>query len=98
MTVSLPVGKEFFKPKTAATKCVEKRRFWASSHAAFTPARQLFFPRKRVGDDGIEILKSRAPGQRRANSVDIGHQRRSVARSAAGNLDWEIASACAPYG
>jgi hypothetical protein len=87
MTVSLPVGKGFFKPKTATTECGGKRRFCASSHAALAPGRQLLLPRKGVSDDGIKILKSRAPRQRRTNPVDIRHQCRRVAWTTTGNLD-----------
>ncbi len=57
----------------------------------------MLFPCKCVSDNGVEILKSRSPGERRSNAINIRNQYRRVAGTAGGNIDRKIATACAPH-
>src|ERR1039458_7095918 len=50
-----------------------------------------------MADDGVEVLELRAPVERSANAIDIGHQRGRIARSPSANLYDKIASADPPH-
>src|SRR5512135_340731 len=57
----------------------------------------MLFPCKCVSDDGVEILKSRPPEERRSNAIDIRNQCRRVAGTAARDIDLKFDPAYAAY-
>ena len=92
----MPAEREFFKPKTGPEKRRKPAAFRPSGNGVFAEACELLFPCEGVGDNAVEILGSRAPGQGRLNAFAL-QQRGRIAWTAARNLDREIAPARTPY-
>jgi hypothetical protein len=97
MGISLPAGKEIIKIKLRRRKTAKTAWFPIGGSCRLSPGSQLFFPGKRVRNDGIEVLELRSPGQRRTDAVYICHQRGRITGAPRRNLNRKVASACPPH-
>ena len=75
----LACWRRIFQAKSWLEAAGDRREGFGVRRRGVALARQPLFPGERMGDDGVEILELRAPVERRADAVDIGHQRGRIA-------------------